>query len=233
MIKRTVIEKIRESIRLKPVTLITGARQVGKSTICRMLCDESDFDYVSLDNLRELATAKNDPANFLQIHKPPVIIDEVQYCPELFMEIESIVNEKKFRDEDNSGMFVLTGSQVFNMMANVSQSMAGRVGVINVLPLSRREILGVEEEPFGFDPERNTVSERLCGAELFKSITRGFYPEIFDKRVENTERFYSDYVMTYIERDVSRIISIKDKLKYQRFMELIASLVCEEIVYDL
>ncbi len=92
----------------KPVTLITGARQVGKSTLCRELVKECGFNYVSLDNSRELSSAVNDPAYFLSMHKPPLIIDEIQKCKALFAEIESIVNEAKFNGKDNSGIICST-----------------------------------------------------------------------------------------------------------------------------
>ena len=98
MIQRTIYEKILKSIETKPVTLITGARQVGKTTICKMLVKEKGYNYVSLDNSRELSSAVNDPAMFLKMHPAPLIIDEVQKCKDLFAEIESIVNEARFND---------------------------------------------------------------------------------------------------------------------------------------
>lgn len=233
MIQRNIIKKIKDTIKVKPVTIITGARQVGKSTLCKVLKDELGFDYVSFDDRRELQTAKLDPAIFIKSHKIPLIVDEVQKCPELFTEIEKVVNEKKFSGEDNSGMFILTGSQAFNLMQEVSESMAGRVGIITLLPLSLRELSGNEDVPFIIDPKRVTdCDSNLTVDEVYRRITTGFYPEIYDKNLADTEQFYSDYVTTYIERDVSQIIAVKDKLKYQRFMELLASGVCEEVVYD-
>ena len=233
MIQRTILEKIKETIRIKPVTVITGARQVGKSTLCKVLKDELGFDYVSFDDRRELQTAKSDPLLFVKSHKIPLIVDEVQKCPELFSEIERVVNEKKFEGEDNSGMFVLTGSQAFNLMQGVSESMAGRVGIITLLPLSAREVAGECDTPFVVDPGRpNSIGSDLTMDGLYKRIVTGFFPEIYDKKLTDIEQFYNDYVTTYIERDVSQILAIKDKLKYQRFMELLASCVCEEVVYD-
>ena len=233
MIERTILSRIKEMIRIKPVTIITGARQVGKSTLCRVLKDDLGFDYVSLDDIRELQTAKADPAYFIKRHKIPLIVDEVQKCPELFVEIERVVNERKFEGADNSGMFVLTGSQAFNLMQGVSESLAGRAGIMTLLPLSNREANGEKDSAFVIDPERKANESSDYAVEgVYDRITRGFYPEIFDKNISDTEQFYSDYVSTYIERDVSQIIAIKDKLKYQRFMELAASCSCEELVYD-
>ena len=111
MIKRTIYKQVLDTIKNRPVTLITGARQVGKTTICKQLVKEKAFNYVSLDNIRERKEAIDDPEMFLQLHPYPLIIDEVQYAPELFDVIESIVNDSKFKNDSNYGMYVLTGSQ--------------------------------------------------------------------------------------------------------------------------
>lgn len=235
MIYRTIIETILKSIKSKPVTLITGARQVGKSTLCRELVKECGFNYVSLDNSRELSSAVNDPAYFLSMHKPPLIIDEIQKCKALFAEIESIVNEAKFNGKDNRGMYVLTGSQAYNLMSNVTESMAGRVSIVNMSPLSLREIKGIQEVPFKIAPEKNLKDALVNQMELqdiYETIVKGFYPEIYDLNIEESEQFYADYVSTYIERDVSQLINLKDKMKFQRFLEISASLTGEEFVYD-
>ena len=235
MIQRTIYEKILKSIETKPVTLITGARQVGKTTICKMLVKEKGYNYVSLDNSRELSSAVNDPAMFLKMHPAPLIIDEVQKCKDLFVEIESIVNEARFNDIENRGMYVLTGSQTYNLMENVSETMSGRVTIVLMSPLSLREIRGLKEEPFLIDPIRNnkdTLNNPISVNELYDYIVRGFYPEIYDKNIEDIDQFYSDYVMTYIERDVSQIIELRDKLRFQRFMEILASQTGEELTYD-
>lgn len=220
---------------MKPITLITGARQVGKTTLCKQLVKDMNYNYVSLDNTRELTSAINDPAMFLKLHPAPLIIDEIQKCKELFIELESIVNEIRFNDVENRGMYVITGSQAYDLMKEVSESMSGRVAIVNVSPLSLREIRNLKEEPFVINPEINTISaknNKLSIDELYEYIIRGFYPEIYDLNIDDIDQFYSDYVMTYIERDVSKIIELKDKLKFQRFMEVLASLTGEELVCD-
>lgn len=233
MIARTIKESILKSIKNKPVTLITGARQVGKSTLCGELKKELNFEYVSLDNLRERETAIRDPELFLVLHKAPLIIDEVQYAPKLLDVIESIVNKVKFEGGNNKGMYVLTGSQIYSLMENVSESLAGRVSIIEMSPLSLREIKELKEEPFVIDPvtnkkrsEENTINID----ELFDYVVKGFYPELYDNKDLEIDDFYSNYVKTYIERDVSQIINLNDKLKFQRFMEVLASLTSEEFV---
>lgn len=130
MINRTIKKQIIESIKNKPITLVTGARQVGKSTLCYDIKKEFDFSYVSLDDPRERRQAIEDPEMFLQIHKWPLVIDEIQYAPGLFDIIESIVNKKKLEDGSNNGMFIITCSQAYELMRGVSESMAGRVAII-------------------------------------------------------------------------------------------------------
>ncbi len=130
MIPRTILKYIEESIRLKPVTLITGARQVGKTTLCRFISEEHGFEYVSLASAADRAMAIRDPDMFLSLHPAPVIIDEVQYAKDLFDRIEALVDAKKFESGSNTGMYILTGSQAYGSMEGVTQSMAGRVGII-------------------------------------------------------------------------------------------------------
>lgn len=234
MIKRHIYDQIVDSIKSKPVTLITGARQVGKSTIAFEF-EKMGFSYVSLDNARERETARKDPDLFLQLHPWPVIIDEVQKAPELFESIEEIVNNEKRKRIDNYGMFILTGSQSYKLMKGVTESLAGRVSIIHMMPLSRNEILGRDEPVFDFDLkniQKRANDNPLTAIELFDNIVKGFYPELYSNSGLKLQKFYSDYVETYIERDVSDLVNVKDKLLFIHFMELVASLTGEEIVYD-
>ena len=233
MITRTIKESVLKAMKNKPVVLITGARQVGKSTLCSEIKKEYGYEYVSLDNLRERETAIKDPELFLSLHKAPLIIDEVQYAPKLLDVIESIVNKVKFDGGDNKGMYVLTGSQIYSLMENVSESLAGRVSIVEMSPFSLREIKDLEESPFVIDPltiQKRNLENKININELYEQIVKGFYPEIYDNSELDVETFYSDYVRTYIERDVSQIINLNDKLKFQRFMEVLASLTGEEFV---
>ena len=233
MIARTIKDSVLKAIKTKPVVLITGARQVGKSTLCGEMKKEYGYDYVSLDNLRERETAIKDPELFLSLHKAPLIIDEVQYAPKLLDVIESIVNKVKFEGGDNKGMYILTGSQIYSLMENVSESLAGRVTIVEMSPFSLREIRGLPEIPFVIDPSINqarSAENKIDVNELYELIVRGFYPELYDNDELDVETFYSDYVRTYIERDVSQVINLNDKLKFQRFMEVLASLTGEEFV---
>lgn len=233
MIKRTITNKILETIKTRPVTLITGARQVGKTTLCKYLVKEYGFKYVSLDDYNECNIAITDPQMFLKIHTPPLIIDEVQNAPRLFDEIEKIVNETKFKADNNYGMFVLTGSKAYNLIEGVSQSMAGRVSILEMNPLSSSEIFCQEEFPFVGDPlkaAKRTSTYKIGLEQLYEMIVRGFYPELYDNPDIDINNFYSSYVRTYLERDVSQLISIGNKLKFQNFMEMLASLTGEEYI---
>lgn len=235
MIPRTIEASVRKSVTQWPVTLITGARQVGKSTLCDLIGKDLGFNYVSLDDPRERRTAVSDPAMFLKLHPCPLIIDEVQYAPELFDEIEHIVNKQKLETGNNYGMFILTGSHAYNLMGGVTQSLAGRVNIVEMSPLSMSEIHGEEEIPFKVDIERiakRTSTYRIEPQELYKKIIRGMYPELHDNPDKDAENFYMNYVETYLEKDVSMIINIQDKTKFSDFLSVLASLTGQELVYE-
>lgn len=235
MIKRTIYKEIEKAVGCRPVTLITGARQVGKTSLAVLFQKERGFNYVSLDSYKERELAKNDPLMFLSLHPWPLIIDEVQYAPELFAALEEVVNREKLRNEKNYGMYILTGSQMYKLMKGVTESMAGRISIVHMLPLSRSEILGREEPPFDFDYaniQKRAQSNPLRPLDLFDGIVKGRYPELYSNPNLEVQKFYSDYVESYVERDVSEIISIRNKVPFRHFLSLLASLTGEELVYD-
>lgn len=237
MIKRTVLNTVISSLQIRPVILITGARQTGKSTLCREIIKElPSYSYVSLDDIIERRAAKEDPVAFLERYKSPLIIDEVQYVPELFEVIEHNVNQRKFNEFDNSGMYLLAGSESYLLMQNVTQSMAGRINIFKLPPLSVSEINKKEETPFKVDFEKNVIrsdSYTITTDNLYDFIINGMYPEIYEKKnILSPSTFYSTYVQSYIERDVSRLLNIKDKLAFERFLEVLASETGQELVYD-
>lgn len=235
MINRSIYKEVEQAIKTRPVTLITGARQVGKTSLVLLFKEKYNFNYVSLDSYREREIARKDPMMFLSLHPWPLIIDEVQYAPGLFDAIEEIVNKEKINNIRNYGMYILTGSQMYKLMNNVTQSMAGRVTIIHMLPLSRNEIISREEIPFDFNIvniQKRANANPLPPLDLYDLILKGFYPELYDNTLLKYEKFYSDYVESYIEKDVSEIINIKDKLLFRNFMELLASLTGQELIYD-
>lgn len=235
MIPRTILPAIEERLRFRPVTLITGARQCGKTTICKLIAEKYKMNYVTLADISERKSAMLDPEMFLKIHPAPLIIDEVQYVPELFQALEEIVDRALFEEKECAGMYVLTGSQVFKLMENVTQSMAGRIGIVNMVPLSQSEIAEREEIPFEVDLEANlrrSTELKFTVESFYERLVRGSYPELYKQPDMPTATFYSDYISTYIERDVLQILNVKDVLKFEEFLELVASLTGQELVYE-
>ncbi|MBD5532091.1 MAG: ATP-binding protein [Lachnospiraceae bacterium] len=205
-----------------PVVLVTGPRQVGKTTMLQRMMEGTNRGYVSLDDLNERAIAKTDPEMFLQLHRPPVLIDEVQYAPELFTYIKMHVD----RDHE-PGAFWLTGSQVFKLMRGVQESLAGRVAVLSLTSLSQAEISGGETEPFTVDLEalsvRKKEREPADTRAVFERIYKGSMPAIVSGANSSSQIFYSSYLRTYIEWDVRELSDAIDSLKFLRFMTAVAA----------
>ncbi len=234
MLKRTIYQEIIKTIKNKPVTVITGARQVGKTTLCSLIEQDLGFSYVSLADPLMRNAAKNDPAEFLSLHPAPCIIDEIQKAPELFDYIEGVVDANIKKGHKRS-LYVLTGSEAYRLMKGISESMSGRVGLISMEPLSLSEINEVEENAFKINLD---VINKRCQHymidtnKLYEYIVRGFYPELYDNLELESAAFYADYVSTYIERDVSDFINLKDKYKFMNLMTILASLTGQELIYD-
>lgn len=205
-----------------PVVLVTGPRQVGKTTMLQKLMEGTDRGYVTLDDLNERNIAKTDPELFLQLHKPPVLIDEVQYAPELFTYIKIQVDKGH-----DPGAFWLTGSQVFKLMRGIQESLAGRVAVLSLTSLSQAEIYGGVMEPFTIDMDALSARKRgrkeADAGEVFGWIYRGSMPAVVSGENSNSQIFYRSYVSTYIERDVRELSSAIDSLKFLRFITAVAA----------
>ncbi|MCL2249335.1 MAG: ATP-binding protein [Oscillospiraceae bacterium] len=233
-IKRNVESNIQNALKEFPVLMVTGARQVGKSTLLRSLETEVEYEYITLDNPLDRASAISEPQAFLRRHKPPIIIDEIQYAPELLPYIKILVDEKRFEDKQNSnGMFILTGSQMFKLMKGVSESLAGRVCIFHLYGLSHNEILGEKDLPFLPTHERigeGANKKHFSIDELYEVIHRGMFPEL--THGVNIQNFYSGYLQTYLERDIRDIVAIKDEMKFLKFMASIAVRTAQEIRYD-
>lgn len=217
------------------VVVLTGPRQVGKTTMLKHLMDEEvdqglERTYVTLDNTAILATAKSDPALFLQRYKPPVLIDEIQKAPELLPYIKLVADES-----DENGAFWLTGSQPFHLMKAVSESLAGRAGVIEMLGLSNAEIAGVPSEPY--KPSREYFTHRVSIAqpfdvsEAFVRISAGQLPGIRALPDDLRAGGYESYLDTYIMRDIRDLAQVGDELKFRRFMVACAALTGKPVVY--
>lgn len=202
----------------------TGPRQVGKTTMLVELMKSEPVkrEYVTLDDLNERAMAKNDPAMFFQIHHPPVLIDEVQYAPELFPYIKIQVDKNH-----TPGGFWLTGSQIYKLMRGVQESLAGRVALLNLFSLSQSELEGRNEPPFSVElsslTEKKPFIHPAAAPETFERIWKGSMPAILSGAVEDRDVFYSAYLSTYVDRHVRELSSAIDSLKFLRFVTAVAA----------
>ena len=220
---RTLGNFFRKADKQFPVLLVTGARQVGKTTFAQNLRDKARA-YVTLDDPTLRNLAKEDPALFLQRFRPPVLIDEFQYAPELLPYIKMAVDHSR-----KPGLFWLTGSQQFLVMKGVSESLAGRAGIVNLLGFSRRELVGKSKETEPFLPTPTVVSGRLKDGGslslkgLYRTIWRGSYPAIAIDEGVDRDLFYSSYVQTYLQRDVRDLARVGDESAFLRFLRAAAA----------
>ena len=221
-IRRSLEKIVLQVTKEYPVVLLSGPRQVGKTTMLKKLMEGTERSYVSLDDLQERELARTDPELFLQLHKPPILIDEVQYAPELFPYIKLIVDK-----EQTKGDFWLTGSEVFSLMRGVQESLAGRVALLSLSSLSQTEVYGGEEEIFTLDQEslfsRKKGRKSVDASEVFQRIFKGSMPAIVSGGISSPGIFYSSYLSTYIERDVKSLSDTIDSLKFLRFITALAA----------
>lgn len=219
-IKRAAEEVIKKQEKMLKTILVTGARQVGKTTMLKNV--KPDINYITLDDMLLNQSAKEEPNLFFKSNKPPIIIDEIQYAPELLRNIKMIVD-----DSEERARFYLTGSQKFNLMKDVSESLAGRIGIINLLGLSLREIKGINfNKPFIPTEEYLKLREK-CNVdvsydEIWEIIQKGSMPALYQEE-SDAEMFYAMYVRTYIERDVRKLTQVGDEMAFLKFMTALAS----------
>lgn len=199
MIIRQAAAFIREKMKYYPVVAVTGPRQAGKSTLVKFLYPHKP--YVSLEDLDHRQFASSDPRGFLSQFSEGAIFDEVQNCPDLFSYIQTDVDSNH-----KPGRFILTGSQQFGLLANIPQSLAGRVGFIQLLPFTLHELQYAQ-----------CVPERI--EEL---LWKGFYPPIYDRMIPPCS-WYGDYIATYLERDVRQIVNVHDLRTFHRFLQMCAA----------
>ena len=235
-IKRAVEGTIEQISTMFPVLLVTGPRQVGKTTLLQKLAETQrelgvDRKYVTLDDPDVRYLAKNDPALFMQRYTPPVLIDVIQYATELLPYIKMSVDRSK-----RKGDFWITGSQVFRLMQNVSESLAGRVGIVNLLGLSDAEIYQVPNEPFSTDTgrllERLSVTKARGLNEIYRRIFRGSKPELYAEDHIDRETYYRSYVDTYLQRDIRDLAQVADEMQFYNFMTIAAAHTSKPVVYE-
>lgn len=210
-IKREIEATIDSMLKQGKVVLITGARQVGKTTVLRNHLGSS-FEYVSMENPRDYQLAKQDAVLFFDSKRLPLIIDEVQRAPELFSTVKWLVDQS-----DEKGRIVLTGSQTYHLMKGISESLAGRIRILEMPALSLRELTHNVSDPQPYVPAQIQTSKRNPDADIWSIIHRGSMPELQDESID-WDSFYSDYVAAYLERDVRDLINVKDESKFYNFM---------------
>lgn len=232
-IQRHMERIVAELAQQYPAIMVVGPRQVGKTTMLEHLMAEEGRGRkkVTLDDLSERELAKTDPKMFFQLYKPPLLIDEVQYAPELFPYIKMMVDERQ-----QPGDFWMTGSQLFKMMEGVQESLAGRVALLHLSPLSQSEILGLEENvPFQVDLDVLARRQELVPScdtpAMFQRIYRGGMPALVTGKYNSANIFYSSYIDTYMERDVRRLSSGIDSLKFLRFLRASAARTGQQVNY--
>ena len=236
-IKRVMEKTIKKMVNEFPVIVISGARQVGKSTMLQMI-KEDNMNYVTLDDLDARNLALSDPKYFLEQYSHPLLIDEIQYAPNLLPYIKMIVDDEKFKALKNNtevkSLFWLTGSQQFKVMKDVSESLAGRVGVLNLYSLSNSEIKGYERLLFTPKLDELKKNENIvhCDSkEIFERIFNGGMPSIATGAIERSN-YFSSYINTYIERDVKQLLNVGKTIEFYNFMQYIAVRTAQELNYS-
>ncbi len=207
--------------------LITGPRQVGKSTLLDHI--DSNRSKVTLDDLQERSLARNDPEMFLKVHKTPLLIDEVQYAPELFTYIKIMIDNGA-----EPGSFWLTGSQSFQLMKLAQESLAGRVALLNLSSLSQHEIFADNElEPFSISldslQKRMVKNKEADVNEIFRRIWNGGMPGLISGKYTNHDIFFSSYLQTYISRDLKEDITFKNDSLFVDFIRAVACRIGQEL----
>ncbi|MBU1129777.1 ATP-binding protein [Patescibacteria group bacterium] len=217
---RSLCKVINRAIKTFPVIVITGPRQSGKTTLVKSLQNKK-YTYVNLEDINIRTRAKSDPVSFLDQYKRPLIIDEVQYVPELLSYIKLAVDENR-----KAGQWILTGSQNFVLMKGVSESLAGRAAILSLLPFSLAERIGFGDKTrlvneFLKKPILNqSLKKKVSISEL---ILRGNYPEIANNKRVDRQLWCASYINTYLERDIRNLTQVGDLNQFERFLRLCAT----------
>ncbi len=225
--QRTLTKTVEQASKSFKVVLITGPRQVGKTTLLEQI-REPERVYVTLDDVQANSLAQTDPALFFQTYRPPILIDEVQKAPQLFPYIKMLADKT-----DTRGQFWLTGSQQFNLMKNVSESLAGRVAILDLQGFSQAEKhKEANRPPFHTDLPLQTQRPIWNVHQIFDIIVKGSFPQLFEIKDVDTNLFFSSYIRTYLERDVREITRITDETAFITFLRILASRTGQELNYN-
>ena len=211
--------------------LVTGARQVGKTTMLKHLAKGQERTYVTMDDTMARALAKSDPVLFFQTYKPPIIIDEIQKAPELFERIKIMCDETEER-----GLFWLTGSQQYKMMKNIRETLAGRIGILEMYSLSKCEADGTaftNRLDFSLSCllERQREAKKNDIVDVFEHIWRGGMPAALRADAEQRKEYFNSYIETYLMRDVAEEGGITDSVRFRKFLNACAALTAGQVNY--
>ncbi len=218
-IKRRLEQVLKKAAREFPVAVLTGPRQSGKTTLLKHIFRET-HGYVSLEAPDVRASASADPRGFLDMHPPPVILDEIQEAPSLLPYIKERVDAERGR----KGRYLLTGSQNLLLVSRVTESLAGRAAMLRLLPLSNAEKEGHPQARFPWEGHKATpVMKSVSGMELWKNILRGGYPELAAEPRRDSFLWHTSYVQTYLERDVRNLRQVGDLSLFQGFLRILAA----------
>ena len=211
--------------------LVTGARQVGKTTMLKHLAEGTNRTYVSLDNRMARELAQTDPVLFFQTYQPPILIDEIQKAPGLFEQIKIMCDES-----DEKGQFWITGSQQYQMMKQVRETLAGRIGILNLYSLSQRE-----KQDVLIDDDLNLSLQGLLQRQklfqknnivtVYEHIWKGGMPDVQEVDREIREEYFNSYVETYLIRDATEVGGVSDTVKFSKFLSACAALVSQQVNY--
>lgn len=224
---RIIEDKLTELFRHFPVVAVLGARQVGKSTLVQNLFGKK-IPSIVFDPVVDVGNARQDPEFFLQNNPPPVFLDEIQYAPELLGPIKRQVDRS-----GKKGLYLLSGSQHLAVMRDIAESLAGRVAVVPLYPMTRREMAGQKKGNFlknwVADETGLGIDRSLSPPLLFPQIWRGGYPGLLDLPIQVINPYWQSYLQTYIERDVRSVTSIGSLQTFGRFVRLLSALTSQEI----
>jgi predicted AAA+ superfamily ATPase len=229
-IERRLKEQVLATDATFPVLVLTGPRQAGKTTLLKSLA-KPNRTVVSLDDPNERYLAKTDPQLFIERYSPPVLIDEIQYAPELLPYIKIHVDRSK-----REGDFWLTGSQMFRLMHDVSESLAGRAGIMRMFSLSNEEIRGRNLSTITFEKDallsrREKVKQEGVG-QIFETIFRGGMPRLYENPNVNRVRYFESYLDTYLSRDIRQLTQVADEQQFLRFLQVVAARTATNVNYD-
>jgi predicted AAA+ superfamily ATPase len=218
-LKRALEPVLKRTVGEFPAVVLTGPRQSGKTTLLRRLFSEK-YDYVSLEPPDVRAAASADPRGMLELHPPPVIFDEVQYAPDLLPYIKERIDSER----DTPGQYLLTGSQNLMVMQSVTESLAGRAGMLRLLPLSRAEAAGRPGAKLPWESMRGVKKQRTVPrGDLWSGFLRGGYPELAVDPKRDVGLWHASYVRTYLERDLRNLRQVGDLTQFQSFLRALAA----------